>query len=34
MFYEGEEPELGELSIDDVLSEIETAVEVAEADTE
>ena len=32
MFYEGEDPELGELSIEDVLGEIETAVEVAEAE--
>ncbi|MBA3866376.1 MAG: HEPN domain-containing protein [Solirubrobacterales bacterium] len=31
MFYEGEDPELGELSIEDVLAEIETAVEIAEA---
>jgi hypothetical protein len=34
MFYEGEDPELGELSIEDVLSEIEAAVKIAEADTE
>lgn len=34
MFYDGEDPELGELSIEDVLSEIETAVKMAEADTE
>jgi HEPN domain-containing protein len=34
MFYEGEDPELGELSINDVLSEVETAVKTAEADTE
>lgn len=32
MFYEGEEPELGELSIDDVLSDVETAIEIAEAE--
>ena len=32
MFYEGEDPELGDLSMEDVLSEIETAVEVAEAE--
>lgn len=32
MFYEGEDPELGDLSMADVLSEIETAVEVAEAE--
>lgn len=34
MFYEGEDPELGELSIEDVLSEVEAAVKIAEADTE
>lgn len=34
MFYEGEDPELGELSVDDVLAEIETAVEIAEAGSE
>lgn len=34
MFYEGEDPELGDLSMEDVLSEIETAVEIAEAETE
>jgi biotin operon repressor len=32
MFYEGEDPELGDLSMEDVLSEIETAVEIAEAE--
>jgi len=32
MFYEGEDPELGDLSMEDVLSEIVTAVEVAEAE--
>ena len=32
MFYEGEDPELGDLSIEDVLAEIETAVEIAEAE--
>ena len=32
MFYEGEDPELGELSIEDVLVEIETAVSTAEAE--
>jgi hypothetical protein len=32
MFYEGEDPELGELSIEDVLSEIEAAVTIAEAE--
>jgi hypothetical protein len=31
MFYEGEDPELGELSIEDVLVEIEIAVKFAEA---
>jgi hypothetical protein len=34
MFYEGEDPDLGELSIEDVLHEIETAVRMAEAETE
>lgn len=34
MFYEGEEPELGDLSIEDVLGEVETAVKIAEADSE
>jgi HEPN domain-containing protein len=32
MFYEGEDPDLGELSIDDVLGEVETVVEIAEAE--
>ncbi|HEU4706611.1 MAG TPA: HEPN domain-containing protein [Solirubrobacterales bacterium] len=32
MFYEGEEPELGDLSIENILSEVEVAVKVAEAD--
>lgn len=32
MFYEGEDPELGDLSMEDVLGEIETAVEIAEAE--
>lgn len=32
MFYEGEDPELGELSIEDVLNEVEAAVKIAEAD--
>lgn len=32
MFYEGEDPELGEVSIEDVLSEVETAVTIAEAE--
>lgn len=30
MFYEGEDPELGDRSIEDVLIEIEIAVEIAE----
>lgn len=30
----GEEPELGDLSIEDVLNEVETAVKIAEADVE
>ncbi len=34
MFYEGEDPDLGELSIKDVLHEVETAVRMAEAETE
>ena len=34
MFYEGEEPELGDLSIEDVLNEVETAVKIAENDVE
>lgn len=33
MFYEGEEPDLGDLSVEDVLVEIETVVEIAEAET-
>jgi hypothetical protein len=33
MFYDGEDPELGDLAIEDVLSEIEAAVEIAEAQT-
>lgn len=32
MFYEGEDPELGDLSIEDVLADIETAVGIAEAE--
>jgi hypothetical protein len=32
MFYDGEDPELGELSIEDVLAAIETAIDVAEAE--
>lgn len=34
MFYEGEEPDLGDLSIEDVLNEIEIAVKIAEAEVE
>jgi hypothetical protein len=34
MFYEGEDPELGDLSIEDVLGEVEAAVKVAETDLE
>lgn len=34
MFYEGEDPDLGELYIEDVLNEIETAVKIAEAESE
>lgn len=30
MFYEGEDPDLGDYSIEDVLVEVETAVEIAE----
>lgn len=33
MFYEGEDPELGEHSIEDVLNDVETAVEIAEAES-
>jgi hypothetical protein len=33
MFYEGEDPDLGELSIQDVLVEVETAVRMAEAES-
>ncbi len=33
MFSEGEEPDLGDLSVEDVLVEIETVVEIAEAET-
>jgi len=32
MFYEGEDPELGDLSMEDVLIEIETAVAIAETE--
>ncbi|CAN5460572.1 hypothetical protein BH20ACT18_BH20ACT18_06670 [soil metagenome] len=32
VFYDGEEPDLGETSIEDVLSQIEDAVVVAEAE--
>lgn len=34
MFYEGEDPDLGDLTIEDALIEIETAVETAEAEAE
>ncbi len=34
MFYEGEDPELGEHSMEDVLIEVETAVQIAEAEAE
>lgn len=34
MFYEGEDPDLGKLSIEDVVSEVETAVRMAEAELE
>ena len=34
MFYEGEDPDLGELSIEDVIREVETAVQMAEAESE
>lgn len=33
MFYEGEDPELGEHSIEDVLTDVQTAVEIAEAES-
>lgn len=33
VFYEGEDPDLGQLSIEDVLVEIETAVQIAEAES-
>jgi hypothetical protein len=33
VFYEGEAPDLGDLSIEDVLVEVERAVEVAEAES-
>lgn len=33
MFYEGEDPDLGDFTIEDVLVEIETAVEIAEAES-
>lgn len=33
MFYDGEDPDLGELSIQDVLVEVETAVRMAEAES-
>jgi hypothetical protein len=34
MFYEGEDPDLGELSMEDVIGEVETAVRMAEAESE
>ena len=34
MFYEGEDPDLGELTIEDVIREVETAVRMAEAESE
>jgi hypothetical protein len=34
MFYETEDPDLGELSIEDVIREVETAVRMAEAESE
>ncbi len=34
IFYEGEDPDLGELSIEDVIREVETAVRMAEAESE
>lgn len=34
MFYEGEDPDLGELSIEDVVHDVETAVRMAEAESE
>jgi HEPN domain-containing protein len=34
MFYEGEDPELGDLSIKDVLGEVEAAVKIAETGLE
>lgn len=34
MFYEGENPDLGELTIEDVIREVETAVRMAEAESE
>lgn len=33
MFYEGEDPNLGELSIQDVLAEVEQTVQMAEAES-
>jgi hypothetical protein len=32
VFYEGEDPDLGNLSIEDVLVEVETAVKIAETE--
>jgi hypothetical protein len=34
MFYEGEDPDLGELTMEDVIREVETAVRMAEAESE
>lgn len=34
MFYEGEDPDLGELTIEEVIREVETAVRMAEAESE
>jgi hypothetical protein len=32
--YEGEDPDLGELTVEDVIREVETAVRMAEAESE
>lgn len=34
MFYEGEDPDLGELPVKDVLHDVETAVRMAEAESQ
>jgi hypothetical protein len=34
MFYEGEDPDLGELTIEDVIRVVETAVRMAQAESE